>query len=303
MLFRLSTLLILVFGFLHLAKAGQVDWSSSAFSIHQQSDGTPLDGSFVFELGAFANGFVPTTTNTAEWAQHWRVAQRAPFNPENQIFAGSYVIETNSPPFETDQQGYLWGLSAAHPHEWFLITSPLWKWPAAGGANPPVAWTVQNSVTTVVGEVDRDGVPFFVSTASVDPSSNIGWVTGADWQAMHFTPAEINAGTADWLADPDGDGKTNLDEMGADTDPKVAEEIQAFVTRVSPEQSLEMAVTKAPNHILDYRVEVSGDLINWSDGEDDVEVIADSANQLVVRDRMPLVGIYRRFIRLILRVD
>ena len=99
------------------AHGGQVDWSSSVFSVHQRSDGAALDDSFVFELGAFADDFVPTSTNTAEWATHWRVAQRAPYNPSTQIVTGSYVIETNVAPFDPASQGYLWGLSLTHPGE------------------------------------------------------------------------------------------------------------------------------------------------------------------------------------------
>jgi hypothetical protein len=290
--------------FLGSIQAGQVDWSSSAFSEHQQSDGTPLDDTFLFELGAFANGFVPTAENTTEWAQHWKVAQRAPFNPANQIVAGSYVVETNAAPFGTNQQGYIWGLSSAHTHEWFLITSSVWKWPSEGGVYPPVPWTVQNSVLTIVGEVDRSaGALFFLRTAPVDTSSDIPWVTGADWQKLHFTESEITSGTADWLADPDADGKTNLDEMAANTDPQKADRVQAFTTRVSPGNTLEMTVTKESNHVMDYRVEVSEDLIQWSDSVADIEVLIDSANQLVGRDRTPLDGIYRRFIRLIVDVE
>lgn len=277
--------------------AGQVDWSSSAFSIHQRSDGTPLDGSFAFELGGFADGFVPSSDNTDQWAAHWQAAQRAFYNPTTQIFAGSFVMETNAAPFDTSGQGYIWGLSLDHPGEWFLITSPVWKWPAVGGANPPVAWTVQNSVSTVVGEIDRDGDPYFLRTGAVSVSNPIPWVTPTAWRGSHFSLAQIAAGTADWLADPDGDGLTNLDEMGAGTDPLVPDHRSIYTVSASAGNALQVTVDKVPNHVLDYVVEMSDDLVTWRNAMADLEVITESANRLVVRDRLPLSTSYRRFFR------
>ncbi len=88
------------------SRAGQVDWSSSAFSVHQRSDGNSLDGSLVFELGAFADDFIPTPFNVNDWATHWRVAQRASFNPETQLFAASFVVESAEAPFSPADRGY-----------------------------------------------------------------------------------------------------------------------------------------------------------------------------------------------------
>ena len=286
-----------------LAHSGQVDWSSSAFSIHQTSDGTALDDSFVFELGAFEGSFSPTSANTTEWAAHWRVAQRAPYNPSTQIVAGSFVIETNDPPFDHASQGYLWGLSLSNPGEWILLTSPSWLWPTAGGTNPPVSWTVQNATNVIVGEVNETGTPFFLRTGSVASSSPIPWITGAAWQTLHFSPVQVANGTADWLADPDGDGKTNLDEMAFDTNPLFADEVSKVSVAVSVNDTLEMTVMKAPNHVLEYRVQVSSNLRDWSDSPQEISVIRESANTLVVRDRTPLTNNNRRFIRLLIEIE
>lgn len=284
-------------------EGGQVDWSSSAFSTHIQSDGTPLDATFIFELGAFADGFVPTAENTALWADYWRVAQRSTYNEANQLFAGSYVVETNASPFGTDAQGYIWGLSAAHPGQWVLMTNPAWTWPAAGGANPPVVWTVRNSQIHILGEVDVTGDPFFLKMAGVDPTTPIPWVTGQDWREARFTAAQIAEGSADWTADPDGDGRTNLVEMGAGGDPLTADKAASLTVSVTSQNTLELTVTKVPNHLLDYFVEVSGDLVNWSHDPSDVDVVTDSASRLIVRDRTRLTGLQRRFIRLTLVVQ
>lgn len=286
-----------------MAQAGQVDWSSSAFSIHERSDGTALDDSFVFELGAFANGFVPTNANTAEWSTHWEVAQRAPFNPDTQIVAGSFVTESSTAPFDVASKGYLWGLSLTHPGEWVLLTNTSWKWPALGGANPPVSWTVANA-TAIVGQVNASGSPFFLRTGSVPSSNPIPWVTGTEWQTDHFTAQQITEGTADWLADPDGDGKTNLDEMTFGTDPLAADNVFGVSVTVSPNDTLELTVTRAPNHVLEHQVEVSGDLRQWDrDKSTDIQVIRESARILVVRDRTPMANQLRRFIRLTSKID
>lgn len=285
------------------ALGGQVDWSSSAFSIHQLSNGTDMDDSFVFELGAFNDGFAPNSANTAEWAAHWRVAQRAPYNPATQIVAGSYVIETNAPPFDTASQGYLWGLSLDHPGEWILLTNPSWNWPMAGGANPPVSWTVPNASNVIVGAVNPTGTPFFLQTGPVPTNSPITWVTGSDWQMRHFSVAQLTDGTADWLSDPDADGKTNLDEMATDTDPLEADAVSNAAVSVSVNDTLEMTVTKAPNHVLDYRVQVSSNLRDWSHSLQEISIIQDSANTLVVRDRTPLTNNEQRFIRLLVEIE
>ncbi|NCF90600.1 MAG: hypothetical protein GWQ05_06505 [Verrucomicrobiaceae bacterium] len=295
--------LILTFLLADPASGGQVDWSSSAFSIHQTSEGTALDDSFIFELGAFDDSFVPNSANTAEWAAYWRVVQRAPYNPSTQIVAGSFVIETNDTPFNSASQGYLWGLSLVHPGEWVLLTNPSWNWPMAGGANPPVSWTVQNATNVIVGQVNATGTPFFLQTGSVSTSNPIPWITGTDWQMRHFSVEQITNNTANWLGDPDGDGKTNLDEMAYDTDPLLADEISNVSVGVSANDTLEMTVTKAPNHVLDYRVQVSSDLREWSHSTEEVSVIRESANMLVVRDRTPLTNNEQRFIRLLVEIE
>ncbi len=284
-------------------EGGQVDWSSSAFSTHLTSAGVPLDDSFRFELGAFVDGFTPTAANTADWAAHWRVAQRTAYNSETQLFAASHVVETNASPFGMTEQGYIWGLSINHPAEWVLLTNPEWTWPMAGGANPPESWTVRSSTISVVGTVDRSGEPFFLQTQAVDPANEIPWIRGSAWRSERFTETQLGDGTADWAADPDGDGKSNLTEMALDSDPLVADEPLASLVRVSSRNTLEMTVSKIPRHLLDYFVEVSGDLVTWRRDDAAVEVIVDSAAQLVVRDRTPLTGVQRRFIRLTVVLD
>jgi hypothetical protein len=280
------------------AFAGQVNWSSAAFSGHQSSDGISLDDSFVFELGAFADGFVPSAGNVEEWASHWRAAQRTAYNPETQFFAASFVVETNEPPFSADAQGYFWGRSLDRPGEWFLATDASWTWPLAGGADPPVTWTARTAAMVIVGEVNPDGDPFLLRMEAVDPTLSAALVNGEAWQALRFSEAQIVAGVGAWTEDPDGDGRSNLTEMGLGSDPLEADAASWPQVTVTPRNTLELSLDKVPSHLLDYLVEVSGDLVNWQSGEAHVEVITDSATRLVVRDRIPLTGLHRRFIRL-----
>ena len=286
------------------AFAGQVDWSSTAFSIHQQSDGSPLDDSFIFELGAFAEGFTPTADNVTEWAANWRAAQRAPYNPNTQTVSGSFVIETNASPFSTADQGYLWALSLDHPQEWILLTNTSWKWPSVGGAAPPVSWTIQNADTVLLGQTNPDGTPFFLQMGTVPVSTPTPWITGDQWRSENFTTTQITDGTAGWLNDPDGDGKSNLDEMAAGTNPLSADPVQATTTRLTDQGVLEMTVAKVPNAVLEYKVQVSDNLIDWFDStDDDIQVLIDSANRFIVRDRTPVTIDANRFIRLQVSID
>ncbi len=117
--------------------------------------------------------------------------------------------------------------------------------------------------TVVLGAVDGTGDPFFLQTAAVDPASPVAWISGEDWRSARFSAAQIADGTADWEADPDGDGRTNLAEMGLGSDPRVADEDPGPVVRVTSFSTLELSVAKALNHRVEYVVEVSDGLVNW----------------------------------------
>lgn len=62
------------------AHSQTLNWSSLTQSEIVDSGGNPLDNSFVFELGAFASGFVPDETNIDSWETQWRVFDTAAYS-------------------------------------------------------------------------------------------------------------------------------------------------------------------------------------------------------------------------------
>ena len=109
------------------------------------------DGSFFFELGVFADGFVPTAENTDEWLTHWVMAADSSGDPlpgarteyttltvfeqEYDGFTSSIDLEHNEGPFIAGTQGFLWGFDereAPGTAEWILVTNSTdWKLPSA----------------------------------------------------------------------------------------------------------------------------------------------------------------------------
>jgi hypothetical protein len=57
-------------------KADLITWGGGLGNQFLTSTGTPLDGSFTFELGTF-DTFVPTELNVDDWAANWHVFDRA----------------------------------------------------------------------------------------------------------------------------------------------------------------------------------------------------------------------------------
>ena len=118
------------------------------------------------------------------------------------------------------------------------------------------------------------------------------------WLEEHFDEAEI----ADVLitgpdADPDGDGRSNLDEYGMGTDPTARDAgapVSVEVVAVEGGNSIAIGFDHSLTAIdLAYHVEISGDLTNWerNDGGDPVtelysaELAGDQRTErLVVRD-------------------
>ena len=74
------------------------------------------------------------------------------------------------------------------------------------GSNVAFSWT-SNQLTVSIPTTDR-AVLDLVDEAYLS------------WRDTHFSDAEIAAGLSGLDEDPDGDGVSNWDEFGADTDPR-----------------------------------------------------------------------------------
>lgn len=146
------------------------------------SDGSdiPVDGSFTFELGAFATGFTPTALNTDQWLAHWSVvtdgsgaelpSARTPFVTRTFLFgqtgpgfASQVELTHNNPNFSNGAQGYIWGYdtqTTPGQAEWILMTrftdtlaDDPWTYPNTAVTGPDTLWSTGNAEVAIVGSL------------------------------------------------------------------------------------------------------------------------------------------------------
>jgi MYXO-CTERM domain-containing protein len=175
------------------AKGSMVIWQSDFNALLYDSFGVALDTSFTFELGIFANGFVPTDSNLQDWESNWVVFDSAVFGlgwePADQEFLSSALINADgsstSPRatpggvFNEGETFFLWAFNSkayAQGSEWALVYDQFefgnngesWVVPEGGlGVGNMVELYLQSMDTAVVGgvnEVRGGGTP-----PTVDP--------------------------------------------------------------------------------------------------------------------------------------
>jgi hypothetical protein len=194
-----------------------ISFSSRVDSTNEQSDGSPLDTSFTFELGSFSNSFTPMADNTDQWLINWTPAPNSNTDPSSgptvsytqtslpsfiapdtgmsNNFSGSITLNTNSSPFGPTDLGYIWGYDdrdGVGTGEWVLISNPSWLYPTVvpgpqlGGPD----WQVSDSGTFAV-----DGI------GSVNPTySGLGDAPLLVTSSVILAPAIPEPATAVLLA-------------------------------------------------------------------------------------------------------
>ncbi|MEK7952020.1 PEP-CTERM sorting domain-containing protein [Luteolibacter soli] len=125
------------------ATAVTINWGSPVLSSTVNSQGQEIDSSYHVELGAFANGFVPTEQNMSEWASNWRTFSVATYVAEFGSFTGTADLVAggaSSDPMASlgmnfsDVEAYVWIFNSATMSantEWFLGRSDSWVMPTA----------------------------------------------------------------------------------------------------------------------------------------------------------------------------
>lgn len=79
------------------ARSQTINWGSEVFSDLVDSKGNTLDDTFIFELGAFVNGFLPDDTNVIGWKDNWQAFDRADYNGiESPVDDGIYGYFTST---------------------------------------------------------------------------------------------------------------------------------------------------------------------------------------------------------------
>ena len=130
------------------------------------------------------------------------------------------------------------------------------------------------------------------------------------WQFQHFTSTDLaNAAVSGDLADPDGDGISNLLEYALNLDPKVTSTVglpTVGQTTVGGSQYLTLTYTRVIAATgITYVPQVSGDLNTWNSGTGYTVAVsttnnADTVTQtIVVQDAVAMSPGGRRFMRLL----
>lgn len=106
------------------------------------------------------------------------------------------------------------------------------------------------------------------------------------WLAMHFTAEELGQSLGQPIADPDGDGITNLLEYALDCDPRSASTLP--LTLISDDFIWTFTYSR-PAHRADitYAVEVSADLEEWTEESVTHEWVATEGDRDTWRARHP----------------
>ncbi len=165
--------LLLIMGGLGLCsgviQAQTFNWGSAVFSDLVDSNGNPLDNTFVFEVGAFRDDFIPDATNFSEWYGHWQAFDRAAYNGIEAVgddgIHGYFTSTANMNSGGTSDSAwqtpgalsfeglnaYVWirNSNLAEPgSEWMLARADDWVFPVAEedccGNNLPIEWSTSD---------------------------------------------------------------------------------------------------------------------------------------------------------------
>ena len=288
--------------------AAQINWRSLFGGPNYTSDGAPeeFDASYIFELGAFTEGFNPAVEDPADWAENWTMLDRTAYNASTHFFTSAVLLQNNNAPFTTTNKGWIWGFSPSG--EWILLRASTWNWPNAGGGGPGgpggITWKVQDATEVVMGAVGGTGDSFHMMSADAGPDP-APYVSPEAWRIAHFTDTELLDETVSgWNADPDHDGCSNAVELAMGSDPRDGTSKDVPERVVVSDGGIDyqaLSIDHPPYVDLVRDVQVSDDLVNWKSGLPDLVVVEDTATTLIVRSATPL-GSHCEFLRMIVTI-
>ncbi|MGI9242763.1 MAG: hypothetical protein ACR2RV_18345 [Verrucomicrobiales bacterium] len=291
-----------------------IGFGSSVGATNITSYGGLVDESFMFQLGTFEGGFIPTAQNTDLWLQSWREASdvegqplqgnTAPYRTDElggvfppgmrvNSFTSSVTLDHNTPPFDLGGQLYIWGYNRrALPGsaEWILISDPSWIWPDGSSNLPAASYSVSRATIAVLGEIQGDGFEMMTAAVTV-PGSSAEFYEG--WLHANFSAGVLGDPGLElevWgdHADPDEDGLSNLMEYFIAGDPQAAEPVEplAMLEVNGDEISVEFRQSLSAVGVVG-QVEWSDDLSTWSRvGIEQVPLGEDSTHATVRASRV-----------------
>jgi hypothetical protein len=124
--------------------AQTLNWGNEVFGDVTDSEGVTLDNTFVFELGSFVDGFVPTESNLDQWVLNWEVFDQAAYNSTLGYFTSTVYVNNDVTTSNTSAStisfagldAYIWIRNDDNPvpgTEWLLTRAASWTFPSIGG--------------------------------------------------------------------------------------------------------------------------------------------------------------------------
>ena len=245
------------------------------------SSGSAMDGSFVFQLGVFTNGFVPTRANITQWNSRWAAAEGASYLVSNKSFDETHTVSSNISPFLVGTAAWVWGKrSTSAGDEWILFRNSGWTWPAPNLFSPfPLDWNAANANQVVIGSINGPG--HLMKSESV--------MTYSQWQSGMLAGEPLNSPTSD----PDEDGVNNLLEFVFGTDPQLAgpaPQTPLQKVNVGGNDYLQIQIPRLRGRLASLTVRVSSDLVVWNSGSGHTVEVSNTVDSWVVRDLTPIGG-------------
>lgn len=284
-------------------QASRINFYSSPDTAAYGSDGQPLDENTSFELGVFANGFVPSATNTAQWSANWVPAQRAKFTTKRKWFTSVFNVTNNASPFLVGAPAYVWGFNGSEAQgQWILFRSTNWTWPAADGTRPaPLFWSASQADVVVLGSL----APANGGAAGLRPVAVNGSLPPLTTWSQFKADKLAHALRGNPGEDADGDGIANILEFALGTAPDNAVDRPAApaswlrtVQGNDGKKYLEVRVPRRRDRPVNFAAELSGDLSSWSGGTNSANTVEDTVDALTLRDKTPIgEGGAARFMR------
>ena len=263
-------------------EAAEISWRSTPFETNETSQGNSLTSEWTFHLGFFEAGFVPSPTNTSQWSQNWNTLDVSAYSDSFDRFVGVWEDDGTVP---DGSQGYIWGFNRGSlTPEWILMSESEWTFPlpVASPLDPTggqVVWDVDSANQVPVGQVNQGGIHMRTGSVSGTPPL----LEGDLWLALHFSEGELqNSDITGFLADPDQDGFTNLQEFAFGTNPRVSDSPEICANVVSG--VFEFTVTRPQTVGVIYAGQVSSELESWQSGPSNVQLVSETAQSLTYRD-------------------
>lgn len=139
-------------------EAQTLNWGNDVFGDLSDSQGNTIDDTFLFELGSFTTGFVPTEENVDHWVENWRIFDQAAYNKDIEYFTSTVYVQndvTSSNPTASAMSfaglsAYIWIRNSDDPvegTEWLLTRADNWTFPLVGGDccnTDVVEWSVSD---------------------------------------------------------------------------------------------------------------------------------------------------------------